>query len=313
MRTTRSRTLFSRSGRFASVCLFLALGLAVAIESQQLTQTVQRSDAPPAASGRSTARPASAVRTAFAHERAGWPPAAIRPHDGPPAWKLGFQWHYRWSDPRGAGTYIRAITDEESLDGMPHYVMQTGNRAIYWSKSDLSWLMEQVNGDVEIQAAPSYRKFVWPMEPGKTWVAKYHWVHPSEGKAEERFRRHRIVAAESVQVPAGTYDAMHVVVTDAAGKKVNEYWYAPEARWLVKERIYLSHGVRERELIYASLWPKASASRHPESALRGGFARSPSATSSDIEISMRPFNVRDTGQTSSWNPGTRSAISRDAG
>jgi hypothetical protein len=138
--------------------------------------------------------------------------------------------------------------------------MQTGNRSIYWSKSDLSWLMEQVGGGVDIQAAPAYRKFIWPMEPGKTWVARYHWIHPGVGTTEERFRRHRIVGAEYVQVPAGTYQALHVVVTDSAGKKVNEYWYAPEARWLVKERIYLGHGVRERELIYASLWARASAS-----------------------------------------------------
>jgi hypothetical protein len=259
MRTTRSRTLFSISGRFASVCLFIAVGLAVAIESQQLTQSVQRVEMRPLASGSNAVVPASAVRTASAHERVHWSAPVMRPHNGPPAWKPGFQWHYRWSDPRGSGTYIRAITDEENMDGTPHYVMQTGNRRIYWSKSDLSWLMEQVNGEVEIQAAPSYRKFVWPMETGKTWVARYHWVHPGDGKAEERIRRHRIVGAESVQVPAGTYQAMHVVVTDSTGKKVNEYWYAPEARWLVKERISLSYGVRERELIYASLWPKAPA------------------------------------------------------
>jgi hypothetical protein len=260
MRTTRSRTLFSLSGRFASVCLFLALGLAIAIESRQLIQTGQESDARPFASGSGVVLSASAIRTASAHANPGWPPTVTRRHDGPPAWRPGFQWHYRWSDPRGSGTYIRAITDEENRDGMPHYVMQTGNRSIYWSKSDLSWLMEQVNGEVEIQAAPAYRKFVWPMAPGTTWVARYHWAHPGEGRAEERFRRHRIVGVESIQVPAGTYQATHVVVTDSTGKKLNEYWYAPEARWLVKERIYLSQGVRERELIYTSLWPRASAS-----------------------------------------------------
>jgi hypothetical protein len=259
MRTTRSRALFSRSGTFASLCLFLALGLGIAMECQQLTQAVHGVDARPFASAPSGVIPASAARVASAHDRADWPSPATPPHGAPPAWKPGFQWHYRWSDPRGSGTYIRAITGEESLDGVPHYVMRTGHRSIYWSTSDLSWLMEQVNGEVETQAVPAYRKFVWPMEPGKTWVARYHWAHPGEGKAEERFRRHRIVGAESVQVPAGTYQALHVVVTDSAGKKVNEYWYAPEARWLVKERIYLGQGVRERELIYASLWPKVSA------------------------------------------------------
>jgi len=259
MRPTRSRAVLFRSGTFASLCLFLALGLGIAMECRPLTQAVHRVDARPFASAPSAIIPTSATRVASARDGADWPPTATRPHAAPPAWKPGFQWHYRWSDPRGSGTYIRAITGEESLDGVPYYVMRTGNRSIYWSKSDLSWFMEQVNGEVEIQAAPAYRKFIWPMEPGKTWVARYQWAQPGEGKTEERFRRHRIVGAESVQVPGGTYQALHVVVTDSAGKKVNEYWYAPEARWLVKERIYLGQGVRERELIYASLWPKVSA------------------------------------------------------
>lgn len=259
MRTTRSRVLFSRSGAFASLCLFLVLGIGIAVEGQLLSQTGHGADVRLFAPAPSGVIPASATPVTSVRDRRDWPVGATRPHDGPPAWKPGFQWHYRWSDPRGSGTYIRAITDEESLDGMPHYVMRTGNRSIYWSKSDLSWLMEQVNGEVETQAVPAYRKFVWPMEPGKTWVARYQWAHPGEGKAEERFRRHRVVGTESVQVPAGVYQALRVVVTDAAGKKVNEYWYASEARWLVKERIYLDHGIRERELIYASLWPKAPA------------------------------------------------------
>ena len=259
MQHTRAQAAFSRSGWFASACLFLALGLGIAIESQSLTSPVGGVEAQIIASAPRRAIPGLAARSASAPARAGWPLAATPPRDAPPAWKPGFQWHYRWSDPRGSGTYIRAITDEEDLDGTPHYVMQTGNRRIYWSKSDLSWLMEQVNGEIEIQAAPSYRKFIWPLEPGQTWVARYHWVHPGDGKAEERIRRHRVVGAESVQVPAGTYQTVHVVVTDSTGKKVNEYWYAPEVRWLVKERIYLDHGVRGRELIYASLWRRASA------------------------------------------------------
>ena len=259
MRTTRSRVLFSRSGAFASLCLFLVLGLGIAVEGQLLSQTGYGADARLFASAQSGVILASSTPVTSVLDRRDWPVGRTRPHDGPPSWKPGFQWHYRWSDPRGSGTYIRAITDEESLDGMPHYVMRTGSRSIYWSKSDLSWLMEQVNGEVETQAGPAYRKFVWPMEPGKTWVARYQWAHPGEGKTEERFRRHRVVATESVQVPAGVYQALHVVVTDSAGKKVNEYWYASEVRWLVKERAYLDHGVRERELIYASLWPQAPA------------------------------------------------------
>jgi hypothetical protein len=181
--------------------------------------------------------------------------AVAQPSRAVPVWKPGFEWHYRWADPRGSGTYIRTITGEGMADGVPYYIMRTGTRGIYWSKSDLAWLMEQVDGKVEVQAVPSYRRFSWPLEPGKKWETRYQWAHPGEGKEEERVRRHRVVGLESVQVPAGTFQALRVAVSDSTGKKVNEYWYAPDARWLVKERLYLAQGVRERELIYVSLWP----------------------------------------------------------
>jgi hypothetical protein len=249
MRTVRTRTLSSRASLVPSFCLFLVVGLAIAVECQQLSRTVHGVETRQRASTSSPSLPTPLPR-----------PATIQPSGLAPEWKPGFQWHYRWSDPRGSGTYIRAISGEEILDGVPHYVMQTGNRSIYWGKADLTWLMEQVNGEVESQAVPAYQKFAWPLVPGKTWVARYHWAHPGEPKTEERVRRHRVAGLESVQVPSGTFQALRVLVTDApTGKKVGEYWYSPETRWLVKERLYVAQGVRERELIYASLWPKAPA------------------------------------------------------
>jgi hypothetical protein len=185
-------------------------------------------------------------------------PSLAQPSGAAPAWKPGYEWHYRWTDPRGSGTYIRSIAGEDNIDGVPYYLMRTGNRLIYWGKTDLAWVMEQVNGDVESQAVPAYRKFAWPLQTGKTWESRYQWAHPGEKKTEERVRRHRVTGIESVQVPAGTFHAYRIVVTDSTGKKVNEYWYAPDVRWLVKERLYLARGVRERELIYASLWPKTA-------------------------------------------------------
>jgi hypothetical protein len=199
--------------------------------------------------------PSAAVPPAPRAEGVDSRPRAMLAAAATPAWRPGFEWHYRWSDPRGSGTYIRAISGEEVLEGVPAYVMRTGKRSIFWSKADLAWVMEQVNGEVESQAVPFYRKFAWPLDTGKTWEARYRWSRAGDGRNEERVRRHRVTGTESVHVPAGTYQTMRVVVTDGAGKKVDEYWYAPEVRWVVKERVYLAQGVRERELIYASLWP----------------------------------------------------------
>jgi hypothetical protein len=148
---------------------------------------------------------------------------------------------------------------EEWIDGVPYYVMRSGNRCIYWGKNDLTWVMEQVNGVIESQAVPAYQKFAWPLQPGKKWESRYHWTHPAAKKTEERARRHRVTGIETVEVPAGSFQAYRIIAMDSTGKTVNEYWYAPEIRWLVKERLFLAHGVRERALIYASLWPKSAA------------------------------------------------------
>jgi hypothetical protein len=259
MRSTRSRPLSPRAGTLSSLCLILAVGLAIILECQQLTRGVQFVDARRPTLAANAATALSAVRADSTSDRRERPSSRVSPPSALPIWKPGFQWHYRWSDQRGSGTYVRAIIGEEIVDGVPYYVMRTGNRNIYWATADLAWLMEQVNGEIESQAVPAYRKFVWPLEPGKTWVARYQWTHPGEEKSEERTRRHRVASVESVQVPAGTYQALRVVVADSTGKKLSEYWYAPQTRWLIKERLYFADGVRDRELLYASLWPKAAA------------------------------------------------------
>ncbi|RPI05786.1 MAG: hypothetical protein EHM71_12325, partial [Zetaproteobacteria bacterium] len=144
--------------------------------------------------------PASVLRIDPTSERdhplsSGTPSAPPRP-----AWKPGFEWHYRWSDRRGSGTYIRTIVGVDTVDGLPCYVMRTGDREIYWSTADLAWVMERMGGKIESRALPEYRRFVWPLEPGKTWMARYQWSHPGEGKTEERARRHRVAGLEPVQV-----------------------------------------------------------------------------------------------------------------
>ena len=258
MRPVLSRRRSPRSGTLSSVGLLLAVALAIAIECQQLARTAESLDPSSSAAASRPTAPVSAGRPDPMPERGHALSNGLPSPSALPAWKPGFEWHYRWSDQRGSGTYTRTIVAVDAVDGLPCYVMRTGNREIYWSTADLAWVMERMDGKIESRALPEYRRFVWPLEPGKTWMARYQWSHPGEGKTEERARRHRVAGFESVRVPAGTYQAVRVVVTDAAANKISEYWYAPDARWLVKEKLYTPGGVRDRELIYASLWPKAS-------------------------------------------------------
>jgi hypothetical protein len=47
--------------------------------------------------------------------------------------------------------------------------------------------------------------------------------------------RFRVVGAESVEVPAGRYEAVKVV-RDTDRRDGDEYWYAPDVRWYARWR-----------------------------------------------------------------------------
>ncbi len=55
-----------------------------------------------------------------------------------PVWTLGDEWTYRWESPRGKGTYVWSVDREEIVDGIEHYVIRSGQREIYYRKSDLA-------------------------------------------------------------------------------------------------------------------------------------------------------------------------------
>jgi hypothetical protein len=136
--------------------------------------------------------------------------------------------------------------------------MQSGSRDILYSKDELAWLMDRVEGAVEERASPAARRLAWPLEVGKEWEAKYLWERPGERTTEDRLRRFKVELLDTVTVPAGVFHAFLVVARDPTGRVVQEWWYSPEVKWHVKERIYFSYGVQERELLEYKLTPTVS-------------------------------------------------------
>ena len=172
-----------------------------------------------------------------------------------PIWERGYEWKFRWSSPRGSGTYVRTVVGEEVVGGVAHYVMKTGTRDIYYTKDELAWLMDRVEGAVETRASPADRGLAWPLEVGKEWEEKYSWENPGQRTTEDRVRRFKVEALEAVHVPAGSFQAFHLVARDPTGRITHEYWYSPEVKWLVKEKMYFSYGVQDRELLEYKLTP----------------------------------------------------------
>jgi hypothetical protein len=189
------------------------------------------------------------------------PPAPVLPAGTPasrppvptaalaPTWARGDEWTYRWTSPRGAGTFTRVIQDGDTLDGRPCYAMRSGTRVIYYTQADLGWVMEKVAGAVEVRATPPEQRFVWPLVVGKVWEVFAHVEWPLARSTEERHRRVRVEGWESVTVPAGTFGAFHLVATDPIGVVKHELWYAPDVKWMVRERLQFPYGVEDRQLV----------------------------------------------------------------
>jgi hypothetical protein len=65
-------------------------------------------------------------------------------------WTPGDEWSYRWSSPRGSGTFVWSVDREEVLDGVPFYVVKSGTtRESYYRKGDRALFMSKINGQVE--------------------------------------------------------------------------------------------------------------------------------------------------------------------
>lgn len=165
-----------------------------------------------------------------------------------PVWKKGYEWKFRWTSPRGSGSFVSSVAGEEVIGGVAHYVVKSGRRETLYTKDELGWVMERVDGATEERSSPAERRFIWPLEMGKEWESRYEWEKPAERTTESRSRRHKVQAVETITVPAGTFPTFHITAEDPTGRLLFEYWYAPEVKWIIKDRFYFSYGVREREL-----------------------------------------------------------------
>ncbi len=177
-----------------------------------------------------------------------------------PVWEIGNEWKFRWTSSGGSGTFVGSIVGEELVNGVACYVMRVGNQDMLFSKAELALVMARSGGAVNMRPSPAYQQFSWPLEAGKEWEVKYRWETPAARQTEDRVRRHKIDAEETITVPAGTVQAFHVTVKDLTGKVVSEYWYSPAVKCFVKDRLYRPSGVIERELVEYTLNPTTASS-----------------------------------------------------
>jgi len=178
--------------------------------------------------------------------------AALPPADATnaPVWRPGDEWAYRYDSPTGNGTYVWSVDREEAVDGVPHYVIKTGTREIFYRKSDFASSRETVDGVIVMKHIPSRLNYIWPMHVGQTWDQTILEERAKDRQTDERVDTIRVEAEETVTVPAGTFKTLKIVRRNKKTGAIRyEQWYSLQLKQWVKIRENLDSGLRTRELI----------------------------------------------------------------
>ncbi len=164
-----------------------------------------------------------------------------------PEWKVGDEWSYRWEGPTGKGTGVLVVKAEETIDDTAYWVVASGATLEYYAKRNLGWHMDRRGTDVLGRAVPD-SGHEWPLRVGSTWERRYRYERPAQQQTAEILDRCGVTALEEITVPAGTFQALHIVCRDPTGRDASEEWYAPAAKRWVRKRTFSREGIRVWEL-----------------------------------------------------------------
>ena len=159
----------------------------------------------------------------------------------------GTTWKYRMTQEFGAGVRVNdpsvkpdadgkvrlpvtiTVTGSEKIDGVEvqRFEMRRQDRlqVIQFIQVNEEGMFEVARGDESgerIELSPPQNILRFPLKVGETW--EYH----GQGAGEQVDETYEIVARESVQVPAGKFEAYHVrVIGTQPFNSVVDRWYVP--------------------------------------------------------------------------------------
>ena len=207
-----------------------------------------------------------------------------------PAVKVGDTWTYRITTEKGATGWTQTheeVTVSRVTSSLIYYASKPSGSTQPAKElfAGLDWSrLRDVNGKETVVNRP----FAFPLTVGKTWDLDYTEQHPNKiYRSERRDSKFTVVGFETVEVPAGKFNAMKVeaegrwtaeiepaqtvvqgarssaggtsMVTETqkarvepvTGRVYKAFWYAPEARRWVKsvEEYYGNGGVRNERYV----------------------------------------------------------------
>jgi hypothetical protein len=147
----------------------------------------------------------------------------------PPEWRPGDRWTYLVTSGNDRGTKTLEVVEVREISNVPYYVVRLGDYDHYYTRT-LNWAAAIRTSKVEARMIPPHPWFAWPLEVGKRWT--YQGVWEEQDSKRDLSNRFAVVAVEAVEVPAGRFETLKIVrETDV--RDIDEYWYAPAARWHV--------------------------------------------------------------------------------
>lgn len=202
-----------------------------------------------------------------------------------PTVKAGDTWTYQETKEVGTAgwtpTHVEVTVSHASASSIYFTAKQSGSTQLpseQFSGADWSRVRNLNNKDTVVNQPLSF-----PLKPGKTWAIQYTEQNPNKQlKYEQRDSHYTVVGYESVEVPAGKFQALKIeeeghwtaetlpantvvqgaqvsqngttMVTQAnragavvgSGRTYKAFWYVPETKRWVKsvEEMYNSNGVR---------------------------------------------------------------------
>ena len=163
-----------------------------------------------------------------------------------PTWSRGDEWAYRWEDASSSGTFVWTVDRLEKIDGVEHWVVKGGTREIYYRLLDGAVVMEKLGGQISNRYVPEWTAISWPLTVGKSWDTRFTEHFLNERRTQDIARSCVAQAEESVTVPAGTFQAISILCSQARTTKLAyQQWYSPQVKHMVKE----IGGTMVRELI----------------------------------------------------------------
>ena len=167
-----------------------------------------------------------------------------------PEWKIGDQWIYAVRYPGDKPLTIRTIVREDKFEGVGAYVMKAEGGESFHSKKTLERLAAVKGRELTSKRHSPSHYFAWPLTLGKRWSNSYSWENVVTKNKYKPTLSMVVSDLAKVTVPAGTFLAARVQGYDArTGRLVQEYWYSPATKWIIKFRDYSDIAFREEELM----------------------------------------------------------------